>query len=113
VTAANTTLYFRKSGEARAKVTTLEWGEPGDQELISVALRLTTANQASEIVVRGWNPKNKREIVGRAKVGDKTTRMDGSQTAGDLATVAFGQAHTVVVSDEVRTFPLRARVCAR
>jgi len=101
VTAANTTLYFGKSREARTKVTTLEWGEPGAQELISVALRLTTANQASDIVVRGWNPKEKREIVGRGKVGDETTRMDGSQTGGDLATGAFGQAHTVVVDHPV------------
>src|SRR5262249_23026451 len=77
------------------------WGEPGDQELIRLALRLTTVNQASEIVVRGWNPKDKREIVGRAKVGDETTRMDGSQTAGDLAAAAFGQAHTVVVDHPI------------
>src|SRR5262245_11186391 len=101
VTAADTTLYFGKSREVRAKVATLEWGEPGDQELISMALRLTTANQASELVVRGWNPKDKREIVGRAKVGDETTRMDGSRTGGDLATAAFGQALTVVVDHPI------------
>jgi phage protein D len=97
----NTNLYFRKSQEARSKVITLKWGEPGDDELISFAPRLSTANQVSEVTVRGWNPKEKKEIVGRAKVGDETTRMAGSVSGGQSATSAFGTATTVVVDHPI------------
>lgn len=101
VAVENTTLYFRKSREARTKVATLEWGNPGDQELLNVMLRLTTVDQAGELVVRGWNPKEKRDIVGRAKVGDETTLMNGSRSAGDLTSGAFGRVNTVVVDHPV------------
>ena len=97
----NTTLYFRKSQEARSKVTTLKWGEPGDDELISFSPRLSTANQVSEVTVRGWNPKEKKEIVGTAKVGDETTRMAGSVSGGQSATSAFGTVKTVVVDHPI------------
>lgn len=97
----NTNLYFRKSQEARSKITTLKWGEPGDDELISFSPRLSTANQVSEVTVRGWSPKEKKEIVGRARVGDETTRMAGSVSGGQSATSAFGAVKTVVVDHPI------------
>jgi uncharacterized protein len=97
----NTNLHFRKSQEARSKVTTLKWGEPGDDELISFSPRLSTANQVSEVTVRGWNPKDKKEIVGRARVGDETTRMAGTVSGGQSTTSAFGSVKTVVVDHPI------------
>ena len=97
----NTNLHFRKSQESRSKVTTLKWGEPGDDELISFSPRLSTANQVSEVTVRGWSPKDKKEIVGRARVGDETTRMGGSISGGQSATSAFGSVKTVVVDHPI------------
>jgi hypothetical protein len=91
------TLHFRRSQESRAKVTTLEWGEPGDTELASLVLRLSTADQVSEVIVQGWDPKEKRQIIGRARTGDESTRMAGSQTAGEVATAAFGRSQRIVV----------------
>ena len=97
----NTTLYFQRSGETRAKVTTLEWGNPGEDGLLSFAPRLSTINQIGEVIVRGWNPKTKTEIVGRARLGDETTQMAGSSSGGQVATGAFGSTRTVVVDHPV------------
>lgn len=97
----NTTLYFRKAREVRSKVTTLKWGDPDEQDLISFTPRLTTADQVSEVTVRGWSPKDKKEIVGRAKVGDETTQMAGSRTGGQSATSAFGSVKTVIVDHPI------------
>jgi len=97
------TLHFRRSKESRAKVTTLQWSEPGDTELSSLVLRLSTADQVSEVTVQGWNPKEKRQIVGRARTGDESTRMAGSHTAGEVATAAFGRAQRVVVDHPIAT----------
>lgn len=98
----NTTLTFRKSQEGKSKVATLTWGDP-DQEhdLISFTPRLSTANQVSEVTVRGWSPKDKKEIVGRARVGDEAARMAGSSSGGQSATAAFGNVKTVVVDHPV------------
>jgi len=97
----NTNLYFRKSQEARSKIATLTWGDPDDQDLISFSPRLSTANQVSEVTVRGWNPKDKKEIVGTARVGDETTRMAGTTSGGQAATKAFGTVKTVVVDHPI------------
>jgi len=97
------TLHLRRSQESRAKVTTLEWGEPGDTELASLVLRLSTADQVSEVIVQGWDPKEKRQIVGRARTGDESTRMAGSQTAGEVATAAFGRSQRIVVDYPIAT----------
>jgi len=97
----NTNLYFRKSQEARSKVTTLTWGDPEEDDLISFSPRLSTANQVSEVTVRGWNPKEKKEIVGRARVGDETTRMAGTSSGGQATTSAFGPVKTVVVDHPI------------
>jgi uncharacterized protein len=101
VVVENTTLYFRKSQETRSKVATLKWGDPEDHELISFSPRLSTADQVSEVTVRGWNPKEKTEIVGRAKVGDETTKMAGSRSGGQSATAAFGDVKTMEVDHPI------------
>ena len=101
VEVANTTMYFRKSQEGRAKVATLTWGDPDDEDLVSFSVRLSAANQVNEVSVVGWSPKDKKEIVGRARVGDEAARMGGSSSGGQATTTAFGAVKTYVVDHPI------------
>lgn len=74
-------LFFRKRTDADSGIT-LDYGVNQDGALEKFSARLSTANQVSEVRVRGWNPDKKEEIVGSAtpassKLGDKS----GSQVA--------------------------------
>jgi uncharacterized protein len=74
-------LYFRKRTDADSGIT-LDYGVQQDGALEKFMPRLSTANQVSEVRVRGWDPDKKQEVVGSAKpasskLGDKT----GSQIA--------------------------------
>jgi len=88
------TLYFRKAANDQSQVTTLTYG----LTLKSFYPRLNTLSQVSEIVVQGWDPKNKQVITGTAQKGDETTMMGGS-TLGVTATQnAFFDTQTLLVS---------------
>ncbi|MEO5952087.1 MAG: contractile injection system protein, VgrG/Pvc8 family [Chloroflexia bacterium] len=56
------TLHFEKPPESPPVETPLSWGLSIQQ----FKARLTTMDQVSEVEVRGWDPKGKRDIVGRA-----------------------------------------------
>ena len=40
--------------------------------------------QVSEVTVRGWNPKEKKAIVGQAKSGDEVSKMGGQATGAEM-----------------------------
>ena len=72
----DTKLYFRKRTEKDSGIK-LILGESGANTLERFMPRLSTANQVSEVRVRGWDPDQKKEIMGAAtpassKLGDKT-----------------------------------------
>lgn len=67
------TLFFRKAANDRGPVTTLLYG----QTLRSFYPRLSTLGQISEVVVRGWDPKTKEPLEGRARAGAERARMGG------------------------------------
>jgi phage protein D len=90
----NKELHFRKPRTDRSTSFTLEWGK----SLKSFAPRMSTSGQVSEVVVRGWDPKGKKEIVGRAKKGDVKKDLKGSSTGPVTAERAFGQVETSVCS---------------
>jgi phage protein D len=79
----DTTLYFKKRTEKESGIK-LTIGQSGETTLERFLPRLSTANQVSEVRVRGWDPEQKKEILGVAtpsgsKLGDKT----GSQIANN------------------------------
>lgn len=82
-----------KKVDKHPSATTVEWGE----SLRSFRPRLTSAGQVSEVIVRGWDPKTKKEIVGRSTAvkGDHETNIGGS--GGDKSKQAFGAAKQVIV----------------
>ncbi len=88
------TLVFRRSANDAGKTVTLAFGE----KLKGFYPRLTTLDQVSEVVVRGWDAVNKSPIVATAGLGDETTRMQGSVSGPVLADEAYG-ASTVLISD--------------
>jgi phage protein D len=88
------TLHFRPVQNAEGEVLTVT---PED-DLLEFYPRLSTMGQLSELELRGWSPKDKQEIVAKAKGGDEVSTMGGSQSAAALVESAFG-AGAVLCAD--------------
>jgi phage protein D len=101
-------LLFRTPRESRAKQVTLTHGE----ELQEFSPRLSVAEQVTEVVVRGWDPKRKEEITGRAGSGDERSRMGGQETGAALAKRVAGSVQEVMV-DHPLSSPEEADAIAR
>ena len=80
-------LHFRRPAPNGQPVT-LAWGD----NLRSFRARLSTAEQVNEVEVRGWDPKQKREVVGRATQGTGAPEIGLSQSGADVARSAWGEA---------------------
>lgn len=82
------TLLFRPVANAQSEILTLSF----DDDLREFYPRLSSMGQVSELSVRGWNPKEKQEIVGEARVGDEVSTMGGQNSGAALVEDAFGTA---------------------
>lgn len=82
------TLHFRPAAHGGDAVLTLK----ADEDLTEFNPRLSSAGQVSEVSVRGWDPKNKKEIVGKSHAGDVAPKMGGTQAGAALSQKAFGTA---------------------
>jgi phage protein D/phage baseplate assembly protein gpV len=94
-------LYFQPPPPSPPE-TRLEWGI----NLSHFRPRVTTVDQVNEVVVRGWDPKKKAQIVGRATSpsGALSNRKDNGRTGGVLAQQAHSvQSKQVVVDRPVYT----------
>lgn len=87
------TLYFRPPENAKSKVLTLTYG----QDLQEFSPRLSSMTQVQQVEIRGWIPKEKKEVIGKAEV-EKEGEIMGGLTSGTKAVKkAFGEAsHTIV-----------------
>ena len=72
------TLHFRPVGNAESELLTITL----DDDLLEFSPRLSAMRQVSEVAVRGWDPKEKKEIVGQAKIGDEVSTMGGNTSGG-------------------------------
>ena len=93
------TLLFRPAAHARSEALTIT---PTDH-LIEFSPRLTSAGQVTEVNVRGWSPKEKKEIVGTGKTGDEVSRMGGQKSGPKQAEGAFGAAVGLMSATPVMT----------
>jgi phage protein D/phage baseplate assembly protein gpV len=92
------TLYFKRAGSASSGDTVqLEWGN----KLKRFRPRLTLVEQVDEVVVKGWDPKNKTEITGSATRSQASPQIGESRSGGQLASDAFGEGKRVVVHQPV------------
>jgi uncharacterized protein len=93
------TLIFRPVANAESAVLTLSL----DQDLLEFYPRLSMAEQVSEVMVRGWNAKEKTEIVGRARKGDISTTMGGQATGAAIVENKFGATVGLISHHPVMT----------
>ncbi len=82
----------------------LEWGKT----MTEFRPRLTTLGQADGVTVRGWDPVNKREIVGRAGNGHGAPQVGSPRNGGDLVKTAFNLSSPVLITDR----PVRTQAAA-
>ena len=92
-------LAFRRRRESGTAVASLAYGEG----LLSFAPRLSLVMQASEVVVQGWDARDKREMRGRAGAGDEASRMGGTDTGATLVQGLVGATPLVVVGEPPAT----------
>jgi Phage protein D len=74
-----------------------------DDHLLEFYPRLTLARQVGEINVRGWDIKEKKEVVGKSTTGDEKSLMGGKTAGPKLADAAFGAAVSLVSQQPVMT----------
>jgi phage protein D len=91
------TVYFRPVSNDKSEALTLELGK----DLFEFYPRLSSSLQVSEVNVRGWDPKTKKELVGKAST--LATTMGGEKTGPQMASGAFGSAIRVVSAQPIRT----------
>jgi uncharacterized protein len=82
------TLMFKPASNAESEVLTLTM----EDDLLEFYPRLSAMLPVSESAVRGWDPKEKKEIVGQARRGDEVSTMDGQTSAAALIEGAFGSS---------------------
>lgn len=79
-------LIFRPTANAGSETLTLKM----DDDLLEFHPRLSSFKQVSEVTVRSWNPKDKKELIGQAKAGDEISKMGGQSSGAELVESAFG-----------------------
>ncbi len=93
------TLHFKKNGSGRKSIHALEWGKT----LRSFSPRLTTFNQLSRVIVKGYNLQE-QEIIGIAKRGDEMSKMGGAKTGAEAVEEAYGvEAKAAIVDSPIRS----------
>ncbi len=70
--------------------------------LLDFRPRVTAAAQVHTLNVRGWDAKEKREIVGTAKAaGYRTAKLDFERRGNEFAKQAFGDVETAITDEPV------------
>ena len=92
-------LIFRPVQNDKSAILTLTM----DDQLLEFRPRLSMARQASDVSVRGWDPKTKQVIVGTARAGDETSKMGGKKSGSKMTQAAFGTSVDVLSAQPVMT----------
>lgn len=77
---ADKTLHFRPVPYEQSEVLTLTMGD----HLLEFYPRLSMTQQVGEVSVRGWDPQQKKEIVGTAKTGFESAQMGGNKSGPQI-----------------------------
>ncbi|MBI4786715.1 MAG: VgrG-related protein [Chloroflexi bacterium] len=91
-------LNFRKPSP-NGQAVKLAWGE----SLISFRPRLSTVEQVNQVEVRGWDPRQKRAVVGRASNGNGAPEIGESKPGANIAKQTWGEAKFAIVDQFVRS----------
>ncbi len=85
------TLKFKRPQLSGGGGESFKWGE----NLKRVRFYSSTTKQIDEVQVRGWDPKEKKEIIGKAKAGDELSTMGGGQTGSQAQSGKYGGGQKV------------------
>jgi phage protein D len=88
-------LYFRQEPSAGGQGVVLEWGK----NLVNFQARFTTSEQVAEAEVHGWDAKQKKAIVGKAKTPRDTPTVSGESHGGTVTKKAFSITRDEVVDN--------------
>jgi hypothetical protein len=94
------TLYFKRGNQKQEGVTTeeppkLEWGA----NLAEFYPRITGVHQVKEVIVRGWDPMSKQEVVGQVSKSDSYPEIQGRDLLGKI----YAGTEKLIVSRPVKT----------
>ena len=92
-------LCFKRPRQQRGEAVRLQWGSTLKQFKVSAS----TVFQTSEVVVRSWDIKEKKEIVGKATSGEGRPAIGDGRSGSAQAEKAFGEAKLTVVDRPVHT----------
>ena len=91
------TLVFKAPPSVAREEVSLAW----NAELLSFKATKTTGDQVNKVEVRGWDPINKKEVVGRAERPNHLPELkEGENHGGNVAKTAFGNEATMVTARE-------------
>jgi phage protein D len=92
-------LYFQPPQNDRAATLRLSL----DADISEFTPRLSSLAQVGEVVVRGWDVKQKKNVLGRAGIGQESSAMGGNVSGPKVASRAFGKASIASVSQPVQS----------
>lgn len=72
-------------------------------DLLEFSSRLSSIGQVDQTIIRGWDPKQKKALVGVGREANVTTKMGGSRSGAAVATRAFGVAIGTTTDSPVMT----------
>jgi uncharacterized protein len=90
------TLHFRLRAVTGSEALVLR----REVELLEFYPRSTTMNQVADVTVRGWDPRQKKEVVGKSQAGDVRGRL-GATSGPAAAQRSFQGATTLEVRSPV------------
>lgn len=99
-------LIFKK-GDTSGTPTTITMGS----NLRSLKLAFNSMEQVKEVVARGWDIREKKEIIGRATSGD-IEKIGGGEVGADMAAGKFGDA-IAYITDVPFTTQSQANILAK
>jgi uncharacterized protein involved in type VI secretion and phage assembly len=102
-------LHFVPAPEQAGQTPTLDYGG----QLHEFRARIVTTEQVSEVTVRGWDPRRKRGIIGRATRPQGLPQIGQSTEGGRAAERAFGSAGKQIVVDRPVTTQAEADALAQ
>ncbi|WP_238652821.1 phage late control D family protein [Paenibacillus piscarius] len=70
-----------------------------DFERLNLELRALT--RGSQVKVKGWDVKEKKELVAEAKTGDETTKMGGKESGFSLSAKAVGESPIAIMAENL------------
>ncbi len=90
------TLHFGPPPSDSAEPVNLDW----KVELLAFRARMTTGEQVNSVQVRGWDPINKKGVVGTASRPQGTPEIGIGKSGGAVAQNAFHQKAELVIARE-------------